>query len=389
MQYKLLATSALVAAGLWASTEAASAQAKVAPISVVVGGYHEQVIGYGGNKSNRTYPAPTSSAKINKISQQSDSEIFFGGRTTLANGITFGFDVQLEANTSSDQIDESYLFVDGAFGRLVLGSENAADYIMHYGAPGAGRAYGPQESAAVNYIIRPTNVTILDTTQSGKGSGGGGSVLPSGGNDQQRLTYYTPRFWGFGAGVSYTPNVSTGTTSFEDTNSFVDKAANRHNAFHGSLNFTNNFSGVQVNASAGLSWYPKISGATTAPNKERIVDWSIGGQLGYMGFLVGAGYRNLDVKGATEDGYAWGVGATYTTGPFAIGLSYLASNVEGTTANSKNDKFGQLLLSGAYTMGPGVDLIGSIFHLSYKDEGGATANKNSGVGVVTGVRLTF
>ncbi|MBL8702190.1 MAG: porin [Alphaproteobacteria bacterium] len=395
MQYKLLATTALVAAGLWASTEAAFAQAKVAPISVVVGGYHEQTFGYGGNKSGRTYAfLGATASKINKMSQMSDSEIWFGGRTTLANGITVGFDVQLEANTAGDQIDESYLFIDGAFGRLVIGSENTADYIMNYSIPGVGKAYGAQESSAQSWILRPTAVTFLDTMQSGKGHGGGGNVLPGGGNDQQRVTYYTPRFWGFGAGVSYTPNVggSTGFVSggsFEDNNGFVDKAANRHNAFSGSVNFTNNFSGVQVNASAGITWYPKITNAATAPNNDRVVDWSVGGQLGYMGFMVGAGYRNLDVKNGAEDGYNWGVGASYVTGPFAVGLSYMTSNVEGTTTNSKNDKFHQILLSGAYTMGPGVDLIGALFHISFKDEGGATANKNSGVGAITGVRLSF
>ena len=62
---KLLATSALVAASLWGTTEAAFAQAKVAPISVVVGGYHEQVMVYGRNKANAAYGGtlgtPTSS----------------------------------------------------------------------------------------------------------------------------------------------------------------------------------------------------------------------------------------------------------------------------------------------------------------------------------------
>jgi len=109
--YKLLATSALVAAGLWATADAAMAQAKVAPISVVVGGYHQQNFGFATNKKNVTGLPATP----NSMLQYSDSEVWFGGRTTLANGITVGFDVQLEGNTSGDQIDESYLFVDGAF----------------------------------------------------------------------------------------------------------------------------------------------------------------------------------------------------------------------------------------------------------------------------------
>lgn len=393
--YKLLATSALVAAGLWGTTEAAFAQAKVAPISVVVGGYHEQTFGYGRNKNNVNYsgnglPA-TATNSPNRFTQNSDSEIWFGGRTTLANGITIGFDVQLEANTSGDQIDESYLFVDGAFGRLVIGSENSADYIMNYSIPGVGKSWGALESSAFGVIIRPTNVTVLDTVQSGKGSGGGGNVLPNGGNDQQRVTYFTPRFFGFGAGLSYTPNVTTsGTvTSFEDLNGFTDKRTGRHNAFQGSVNFTNNFAGFQVNASVGMSYYPKLSNASTQPANESVKDISAGLQVGFGGFLVGGGYRNLDVKGGAEDGYAWGLGATWTGGPFAIGANYLTSKVEGTTGTAADDKFRQIMLSAAYTMGPGVDLIGSVFHLKYTDEGGASVNNNSGLGAVAGFRLSF
>lgn len=399
--YKLLATSALVAAGLWGTTEAAFAQAKVAPISVVVTGYHEQVMVFGRNKNDVNYGGnnqlPANPNKPNRFSQMSDSEIFFGGRTTLANGITIGFDVQLEANTSGDQIDESYLFVDGAFGRLVIGSENTADYLMNYSIPGVGRSWGALESSATQAIVRPTNVTFLDTVQSGKGSGGGGTVLPNGGNDQQRLTYFTPRFFGFGAGVSYTPNVTTGTagaagvTSFEDVNGFADKTRNRHNAFSGSVNFTNNFAGFQVNASVGMSYYPKLSNATTAPGNNTVKDISAGLQVGLGGFLVGGGYRDLSVKGGAEDGYAWGLGATWTGGPFAIGANYLTSKVEGATGagNAADDKFRQIMLSAAYTMGPGIDLIGSAFHIKYTDEGGASVNKNSGVGAMAGLRLTF
>jgi outer membrane protein OmpU len=387
--YKLLATSALVAAGLWGTTDAAFAQAKVAPISVVVGGYMEQTFGYARNKNNVNYTGNTLGGvpnKPNRFSQMSDSEIFFGGRTTLANGITIGFDVQLEANTSGDQIDESYLFIDGAFGRVLIGSENAADYIMNYSIPGVGRSYGALESAATSWIVRPANVTILDTVQSGKASGGGGNAFPSTGNDQQRLTYFTPRFFGFQGGLSYTPNVN-----LEDVNGFADKTENRANAWHGAVNFTNTFGAIRLNAMAGMSYYPKISGAaSTTVGGQSIKDISAGLQVGFGGFLIGGGYRNLDNKNAAEDGYAWGLGATWTGGPFAIGANYLTSKVEGASAGvAADDKFRQIMLSAAYTMGPGVDLIGSVFHLKYTDEGGANADKNSGVGIVTGLRLTF
>jgi len=40
-------------------------------------------------------------------------------------------------------------------------------------------------------------------------------------------------------------------------------------------------------------------------------------------------------------------------------------------------------------MGPGVDLVGSIFNVKYTDEGSAATNNNSGGGAVVGIRLMF
>jgi hypothetical protein len=378
--YKLLATSALVAAGMWGMTEAASAQAKVAPISVVVGGYHQQSFGFTSNKKNVVGLPANPNGSLN----YSDSEIWFGGRTTLSNGITVGFDVQLEGNTSGDQIDESYLFIDGAFGRVLIGSENSADYIMHYSIPGAGVAYGANESQVGDFILRPTAVTTLNTLSSGRTAGGGGSAMTWGtGNDQQRVTYFTPRMAGFQVGVSFTPNVDK-----EDTSTLTDKNAQRANAMHGAINFTNNFSGVQFNASAGMSYYPSIDGVVAGVGARDIKDYSVGAQVGASGIMVGGGYRKVDIDGAAENGDAMGIGASYTSGPMSVGLSYLTSKVDGGAA-AGDDKYKQILFSAAYSIGPGVDLIGALFNAKYEDEGGAVANENSGTGGAVGIHLRF
>src|SRR3546814_20814614 len=62
---------------------------------------------------------------------KSDTEIWFDGSTVLDNGIEFGVNVQLEGNSDSDQIDESFLTVAGWFGKVIVGSENSAMYLLH------------------------------------------------------------------------------------------------------------------------------------------------------------------------------------------------------------------------------------------------------------------
>ncbi len=69
------------------------------------------------------------------IDSKQDSEIHFLPSITLDNGLKIGANVQLEGFQGGDQIDESFLFIDGSFGRVLLGSENSAGYLMHYGAP--------------------------------------------------------------------------------------------------------------------------------------------------------------------------------------------------------------------------------------------------------------
>lgn len=399
--YKLLATSALVAAGLWGMTEAASAQAKVAPISVVVGGYMAQYFGFSSNKDGVDYVTgynglpgnafissntgagtfATRVSKGNKMMQASDTEIWFGGRTTLANGITVGFDVQLEGNSNNyrgnnvanDTIDESYLFLDGAFGRVIMGSENEASYLMHVGAPAPGMAWGANESYLQGYMVRePVAVSYLGTTSSFQN------------NDAQRLTYFTPRMSGLQFGISYTPN------SLEDVNGYGDKTATRTNGWSPAINFTNTFGAVKLEASAGLTYYPKMQGAlNTTANGNPIKDWSGGAALTMSGVSVGGGYRKLDNRLGATNGRAYAVGIGYQTGPLAFAASYLDSSVDGSAANSAKDTYKQTILSAAYTMGPGVDLVGAIFQGEFKDEGGAANNINKASGAAVGIRLNF
>lgn len=419
---RLLATSALVAAGLWGASEAANAQAKVAPISVTVGGFHEQTFGYVGNKNNVLYQSQgglTSgnvASRPNRFSQSSDSEIWFSGNSTLANGMTVGFRVRMEANSVGDQMDESYLFVDGGFGRFVVGSRNDAAYWMHVFGPTAGLAvsspsrptspgngaWSLNEPSALNYAIRPLNFSLLDTTAPKLNGSGLGGSQPANGNDLQRLTYFTPRFAGFQAGVSYTPNTLEDNVGSNRVNGFgvADKkdTNTRTNAFSGALNFSNNFSGIQVDASAGMSYYPKVSGAATnSAAADSIKDYALGAQVAMSGFAVGGSYRKVSVNDFDpSNGYAYYVGASWTGGPASVGLGYLGSKVEGAapsgTNNTGKDKFTGVMLSGIYALGPGVSVIGSATYFNMDDRdnvGTASQNDNKGVAVVGGLRLTF
>ena len=118
MKKILLATTALATAALVAGAAGdANAQeytSKAAErIKVGLGGYFQQW-GVGASQNIKDGPGDIipiagshgNTIKNNVVDQKHNSEICFIGQTTLDNGLTVGLNVQLEANSEADQIDE-------------------------------------------------------------------------------------------------------------------------------------------------------------------------------------------------------------------------------------------------------------------------------------------
>ena len=125
MKKILLGTSAVALASAFANS------AYAVDWEVRVGGYMEQYAAWASPDVDGLVDDD-----FDGIDSKMDAEVHFVPSITLDNGLKIGADVQLEGNTDgSDQIDESFLFIDGAFGRVLLGSENSAGYLMNYGAP--------------------------------------------------------------------------------------------------------------------------------------------------------------------------------------------------------------------------------------------------------------
>jgi hypothetical protein len=199
MKKVLLGTSALALAGAFASP-AASAE-----WNMRVGGYMEQYVAYADSDANFA-------GDFDGIDSKQDAEIWFLPSITLDNGIKFGANVQLEALTNSDQIDEAFMFIKGSFGEVLLGSENSAGYKMTYAAPD------------VTFINVNSGSTASFIPWSGGGAGSdlfrgtlGSTYLENArNNDAQRFTYFTPRFSGLQVGASYARD------GLQDTNAQID-----------------------------------------------------------------------------------------------------------------------------------------------------------------------
>jgi len=367
----LFGTSALVAAGLFAS----SAQA-AEPIEIKVGGFMNQWFGYSDNDDVDN---------VQSFDQWSNSEIIFSGKTTLDNGLTVGLNVQLEANTTDDQIDESYAFVQGSFGRFNIGSSKDAGYLMQVAAPNVGLPIN--DGYADQYIVNTTGSSLEQTVL------GSTYITPAGDDKGQKISYFTPRFSGFQLGVSYLPDVDpTG----GDRNSLVSEKAAYTDGFSVGLNYTNSFSGVDVAGALGYYYAGAPDGAKDVVKKGDVDDftaYTAGLNLGMGGFTVGGSYANISdgvITGTrSTEGQSYDVGLSYETGAIGASLTYFHGETDADRTLKNDDENDSYVGSLRYNLGQGVAVIGSVGYTDFQGEVPGGSDDNSGYYVTSGLALRF
>ena len=351
MKKILIASSALVAVAFVGQAQASE------PIKLSVGGYMNQWAGFAdqevGDRNNAF---------------QSDTEIHFKGSTTLDNGIEVGAVVALEGETSSDQIDEQYLYVSGNFGRIEMGKNDSAADSMQIVAPAVGPV-GVNDGDLDIWV----NSYLIDTT------------VPNG--DQNRVTYFTPSFSGFRAGVSFADdsgkngsfdkNVSNGAIGGLHS----DTSGSGDNIVSGALEYMGDFNGISLGVSAiGENW-----------GEGNLVGGGL--NVGFGNFTVGGSYSHTDDDYGFSEGSRnpddtdqFDVGVSYEMDAAAVSLTYGYAEYGNGSRGNGTGEISTADLGLAYTLGAGVAWKSSIFWFDDEVDG---AEDNDGYGVVTGLALTF
>jgi len=339
----------------------------------------------------KTRVAPGAPGRYNStrfVDNKHNSEICVIGQTTLDSGLTVGVNVQLEAFNEADEVDESFLFLQSpTYGQLIIGDENNAGYLLHVTAPDGGVSLDSGDLC---------NITAFET-------GGGSSLFDSPlcttnlrlrDNDSGKFTYITPRFAGFQAGVSYIPNFEAG----GDNNSALTdvgtgdggRNAGLGDGVAGGLNYTEKFGDFGVQGSLGVLWADAFSGAANLSNSN-LWAYNAGAQFSFAGFSFGGGWMWAQQGQGTAttrvNGTSWTAGAAYEFGPYKVGLDYMSGDNNRTTGGGK-DRLEQAIISGTYTFGPGLRLVGGVFGYNFEAENKLAENKN-GIGGLTGIKIGF
>jgi len=310
-----------------------------------------------------------------------DVEIRFQGETELENGLTVGVGIELEGQTSDDQIASVYAYLEGGFGEFRFGDTEEAYAQFCYQVPSASTLFGA-DSPDFNF----SNAGIA-------GYAATNGTCYGVDDNSTKLVFFSPTFAGFQLAASFTPD------NTEDTRNTLAGAGTR---------FKDDPEQNSENLSIAASFMQDIDevrlvlggGATFSFDKEdnpnhtaNARGYNAYGQVAVFGFTIGAASelrQNLADDG--EDQWVYGAGATYAWSGWTVGLGWTRGDYEGVTGangvgpfNADHDIYSATV---SYELGPGISLDGVIEYSDYSSHDAAGPDYR-GLAAGIGTIVTF
>lgn len=367
MKNVLMASSAIVGAAVLVASPAAAQELKLSAFQqfFASGGGSDE-----GDSSDRSFAFST------------NTEVHVNGTIMADNGITFGFRVEFEADSgATNNVDENSIWASGGFGKLEFGNNDGAEDTFMVNGSNSGVDYGGVGNPTSNFLTEafagdaPTSVDMTDSS------------------DATKITYTTPNFNGFSAGISYTPDTEDGGdgNAFQENDGdggqdLTDRGIEDHIGV--GLGYEGEFNGIglELGVTGGFGQLEEVKSTNANPGGENKDDfYSIGGgvAISFSGFTIatGAFYQDSDDDDGTYERWAWDAGIGYATGPWNFSINGIMSENEFTEDE---------LLGGSanvgYNLAPGV----TVFATGYiGDEDLGSGGSNDIVALTTGLKVSF
>ena len=355
MKKILLCSAALVGVAF-------AAAPAMAQVDVTVGGHTKNYVGWLDQDE-------IAGADVNSFDMLRESELHFNAEGTADNGLTYGFHVEMEVDgNDGSAIEESYLYLASSLGRVNLGSEDGANYLLQVAAPSA-----DANIDGLRQYIQPIRFASL------------GAGLAQGSIDYdndltgtaEKITYLSPNWNGFQFGASYTPEVTTDTSGLDG---FSLEEVGLSEGYDVAARYEGTFNNIGFALGAG---YTHVENDTVGVNTDDLNEWNVGADFDIGAFGLGAVYTQIDsIAGVTDaDADTIVVGADYTTGPFQFGASYFTQDSD--VAYDVDRYTGGVV----YTLTQGLTLRGSISYNDF-DLAGAAGDADA-TQVLGGIQFNF
>jgi outer membrane protein OmpU len=396
MKKILMATTALVGVLALAPSVRADEHKKDAatssPITVTVGG----VARFNAGLTNQDLRAGTTTQDH---SFEHDAEVFIGVFGKTDGGLEYGAKVELTRGDVYDD-NQTYIYAQGDFGRLEVGDYAGAADRLTVRAP-RDFATGGVEGDYVDFLdAKSANIGTYYTNLSGLDK----FTRAFDSHDATKITYFTPKFYGLQAGVSYVPDgeLKVGSSIANDKKTkalanFTGDAADAsdfNNFIEAGLSFNTEISGFDLGLSGTYVTADAKKNTPVNGDFEDISAFSAGASIGYMGFTLGGGYVDNGDSGQLKnaankkDSTGWNAGLQYETGPFIVGVNAQWAKTAGENTNTRDETLDAYSVGATYKVAPGLRTYAEATMFEYTS-GNTAATDNEGQVFIIGTALDF
>ena len=411
MKKILLGTSALIGAALLASAASAGEDPKV-----TIGGFSTFEAGYSDSDFD--------SGERNRAFRN-DNEIHFNIAGKTDAGLGYGAEIDLQADidggnnqafgtsgttatpgsTNSGIVaHRTYGWVQGdMWGHLEFGSNDGVARTMKVDASNIARATGGIDGDYKYFSDANTLTTGVGTGAAGTFTGlGAGNFItaprlpiehgPANGfasdlwGNDNKITYYTPRFSGFQLGVSYAPDLA-------NRGQLTNRIQNLPTGFtaqdivEGGVNYENQFDQIGF-AAAATGEVAKVGNPITGGGFNDLRAWNAGAKVTFAGFSLAGSYGDwddsFDVNGTNA--YYYTAGLAYEAGPLGASVTYLNSDNKGN--GGQDNKFQDISVGVDYKLAPGLTPFAEYTYYDI-DPSNVPNGENQGNVVIIGSELSF
>jgi len=384
LRWMLYGTTALVGLGLATTAQPALAADEDKTLELELSGFLISYYGFGSVDE-----ADGETSDFNGVSTFFDGEVHIGGKVNLKHGYEVGVrtEIELPGSDTSQTLDETYVFIDNEQrGELRFGGDNTAAYRAALGTFGASGVGVQINSGWISNFIpatddflvafrSPSVSTAIDIT-----------------NDDNTITYFTPRIQGFQFGASYVPNASNNGVP---TNGPVDLDGFEYsNGFSFGGNYVGETPNFSYGVSAGYS-QAHAGDAIEDGGGEDIQQFLIGVTGGIGGLTLNASYAN-EIQGrlfdngdgtfASSEGDSFAIGAQYDLDRWSYSVGFIRGEVEGDLDDGGEDELISVVGSTRYHVGSGLDVGASILWADWDDEANGSQD---GIVFATGINVSF
>ena len=233
-----------------------------------------------------------------------DSELYIEANVSPSEDLEIGAEVVLNADADVEDVnaEETFMFVEGAFGLMQLGRTEGAEDAMALGADTIAAGTGGIDGDTENL----------------------GEVAIVGSEDAAKISYFTPRLFGVQAGLSFTPDTGGDEGSPNDIEE-DEELEDLEDHLGLGVNFVAELGHVELGLTAIGSY-----GNSEDPARADLDAFAVGGTLGIGDVEFGSSYGKNNEAEDFEFGTA-GVTVGIGEANAGVGYNYLDEKADGIT----------------------------------------------------------